>query len=95
MSAKYANTCREIALLQTCRQTHAEAIPILYGTNTFAVRNLWELIVFSRAILPDRLAMVRSLDVKWLYYNLPLVPLRSTSFWDMPERKWPPYDDGT
>ncbi len=39
--------------------------------------------------------MVTSLDVKWLYYNFPLVPLDSTSFWDLPERKRLPYNDGT
>jgi len=84
-----------VALLQTCRQTHAEAIPILYGTNTFAVRNLWDLIDFSRAILPDRLAMVTSLDVKWLYYEFSFVHLDSTSIIGSPERKRMPYDDGT
>ncbi|MCJ1366430.1 hypothetical protein MMC16_005559 [Acarospora aff. strigata] len=84
-----------LALLLTCRQTHAEAIPILYGTNSFAVHNLWDLIDFSRAILPDQLAMVTSLDVKWLYYDFPFVPLDNTSFWALPEQKRPPYDDGT
>lgn len=88
-----------VALLQTCRQTHAEAIPILYGTNTFAVRELWDLIDFSRAILLDRLAMVTSLDVKWLYYEFPFGPVGTASFWtspgNSPEPKWPPYDDGT
>ena len=39
--------------------------------------------------------MVTSLDVKWLYYDFPFVPLDNTSFWALPEQKRPPYDDGT
>lgn len=39
--------------------------------------------------------MVTSLDVKWLYYDVPFGPPDDTFFWDVPERRWPPYDDGT
>ena len=79
-----------LALLQTCRQTYSEAIPILYGTNTFAAHNLWDLIDFSRAILPGRLAMVSSLDVKWLYYDFPFVAQGVLSYHDGSERRPPP-----
>ena len=80
-----------VAILQTCRQVYAEAVPLLYSTNIFMVHNLWDLIDFSQAILPESLALVTQLEVKWLYYD----NFEISSFRRRPAMKPFPLDDQT
>lgn len=56
-----------LALLQTCRQIYIEAIGLLYSTNSFGIYtyNVMDPIVcFFRAIQPQRLAFITTIDVK-------------------------------
>lgn len=78
-----------IPLLQTCRQIHAEAVALLYTARTFTVYNLWDLIDFSTVILPDRLAMIQSLDLQWRYYDHAYPRFNNQRY------KPGPYDDAT
>ncbi|KAL9023860.1 MAG: hypothetical protein Q9196_006925 [Gyalolechia fulgens] len=52
-----------LALLQTCRQIYAEAVHIMYARNTFDFDHQNLFLFFSRSILPQRLARIRSLEL--------------------------------
>ncbi|KAF2802853.1 uncharacterized protein BDZ99DRAFT_468547 [Mytilinidion resinicola] len=61
----------EIALLQTCRQVYGEAINLLYSTATFDFTSARSFMYFERAILPQRLDAITSLQIYWFSYGLP------------------------
>ncbi|KAL8904244.1 MAG: hypothetical protein Q9207_003405 [Kuettlingeria erythrocarpa] len=52
-----------VALLTTCRQIYTEAVGILYSTNTFDFDHQDLFLFFARSILPQRLAMIRTLHL--------------------------------
>ncbi|KAL8992620.1 MAG: hypothetical protein Q9188_007546 [Gyalolechia gomerana] len=52
-----------VALLQTCRQIYAEAVNIMYARNTFDFDHQDLFLFFSRSVLPQRLAQIRSLEL--------------------------------
>ncbi|KAL8954102.1 MAG: hypothetical protein Q9222_000081 [Ikaeria aurantiellina] len=62
-----------IALLMTCRQIYKEAVEILYSSNTFDFDHQDLFLLFTRSILPQRLAQIRSLEFsfKTLHLKLP------------------------
>ncbi|KAL8294395.1 hypothetical protein RB597_007913 [Gaeumannomyces tritici] len=75
--------------LRACRQAYVEGIDVLYATNTFFLesRDLLDILMSSppdpyshipdacrRLLLPERLAMIRSLELRWeivLFGDLP------------------------
>lgn len=60
-----------LALLQTCRQVYRECIGLLYTTNVFDVNHPQTLLFLARTILPQRLAMIRTLQVSFPGVGLP------------------------
>jgi hypothetical protein len=55
----------EVALLQVCRQIHAETLPVLYAGATFQVDDLETWVRFSGRLGNDKLCLIRSLRVNW------------------------------
>jgi len=55
-----------VALLRTCRQIYTEALPVLYGLNTFDINDLSAFVFLAAAIPPKGLASMRSLHVLWM-----------------------------
>ncbi|KAM0547486.1 hypothetical protein ACHAPJ_010359 [Fusarium lateritium] len=51
--------------LQSCRQNYAETIDILYSTNTFILSREAMATHLHRLLLPRRLAVITSLEIKW------------------------------
>ena len=64
-----------ITLLQSCRQIYQECIPLLYGTNTFCVRQLDTLIFLDRCIRPQHLAQISYLQMQWAFTWTPFVEM--------------------
>ncbi|KAL9130967.1 MAG: hypothetical protein Q9175_006885 [Cornicularia normoerica] len=62
-----------LPLLLTCRSIYREAIRLLYASNVFEVSDLTVLIqmVDLPLLLPRRLAEIRHLSVRWVYYGVP------------------------
>lgn len=52
-----------LPLLQSCRQIYSEAINLLYTKNTFDFAHPRTLIWFTRTIVPERLALIASLQL--------------------------------
>ena len=80
------------AILRTCRQIYAEAVDLLYTTNTFILYDFHTLTTFAKSIPPQRLNAIRSLRVHYSpttsipyshertqQYNL---PLKLDWFWE-------------
>ena len=61
-----------VALLRTCRQIYAEALPVLYESNTFDTNDLSAFVFLAAAIPPKGLASIRSLHVLWIADYPPL-----------------------
>ena len=74
-------------MVMACRRVYAEAIPVLYGENTFSMLHLESMIFLADTILPQRLNMVRRVELGW-YFPIPL-PLYSRKFQAM---VYPPLD---
>ncbi|KAI9148806.1 Sodium transport ATPase 5 [Paramyrothecium foliicola] len=51
--------------LLSCRQNYAEGIEVLYATNTFMITNDPLILNLPRLLLPQRLAMIRHLEMSW------------------------------
>ncbi|KAM5357506.1 hypothetical protein ACJZ2D_016196 [Fusarium nematophilum] len=51
--------------LLSCRQNYAEAIDVLYSTNTIAMTGEAMLVHLSQLLLPQRLAAITSLEISW------------------------------
>lgn len=58
---------RRTALLKSCRQIYAEAIDMLYSTNTFLITNLYILFAFVKTILPRRFHMIQAIQVTYIF----------------------------
>ncbi len=58
-----------LSILKSCRKLYAEAIDTLYQSQTFALANLETMILFSVTILPQRLNVVRSLQLTYKLGN--------------------------
>ena len=52
-----------VSLLLTCRQVYTEAVPIMYRSNTFIVRQSAALSNLERTILPQRFQAIRTLEL--------------------------------
>ncbi len=78
-----------IALLRTCRQICAEALPILYSSNTFDIDDLSAFVLFAGNISPRGLSAIKSLHLSWIadYPPLQFVATESAAK--------APYDDAT
>lgn len=77
-------------MVMACRRVYAEAMPVLYGENTFSMLHLESVIFLADTILPQRLNMVRSVELGW-YFPIPF-PLYSRKFQAMVH---PPLDIAT
>ena len=53
------------AILRTCRQIYAEAIDLLYTTNTFILHDFHTLVTFAKSVPPQRLNAIRNLKVHY------------------------------
>jgi hypothetical protein len=60
-----------LALLQTCRQIYNECIGLLYTTNVFDINHPQTLVFLAKTIIPQRLAMIRTLQVSFPGVGLP------------------------
>ncbi|RDL33022.1 uncharacterized protein BP5553_08461 [Venustampulla echinocandica] len=80
---------RLLSLLLTCRRAHAEALPILYGINTFLVGNDTDLRLLARGMGGP---FVRQLEFSWTLYEAPIRQLRKRwTSWlrsDRLEERW-------
>lgn len=54
---------QRLSLLKTCRQIYIEAVPVLYSTWKFYLRDMDTLIHLSETLLPQRLATIRTLHI--------------------------------
>lgn len=74
-----------MALLRTCRQLYAEAVDILYATNTFDFDHQDLFLLFARAVLPVRLEVVRRLHLycREMDFGLPFFKLDGPSGWEL------------
>ncbi|CAD6570015.1 MAG: hypothetical protein ASARMPREDX12_003273 [Alectoria sarmentosa] len=79
-----------LPLIMACRQIYIEAIPVLYGDNTFSMLHLESMISLADTILPQRLNGIRSVELGWYFY-IPY-PLYTRKFQPM---DYPPYDIAT
>ncbi|KAL8762371.1 MAG: hypothetical protein Q9184_001633, partial [Pyrenodesmia sp. 2 TL-2023] len=52
-----------VALLRSCRQIYVEAVEIMYSSNTFDFDHQDLFLLFARSILPQRLALIRNLQL--------------------------------
>ncbi len=77
-------------LVMACRRIYAEAIPVLYEDTTFSMLHLESVISLADTILPQRLNMIRSVELGWYFY-FPY-PLYTRKFQPMDH---PPYDIAT
>ncbi|KAL8933674.1 MAG: hypothetical protein Q9216_006259 [Gyalolechia sp. 2 TL-2023] len=68
-----------VALLRTCRQIYAEAVNVMYARNTFDFDHQDLFLFFSRSILPQRLAQIRSLEL-----HLQTASIKTTFPWIEP-----------
>lgn len=68
-----------LALLQTCRQIYIEAVHAMYARNTFDFDHQDLFLLFSRSILPQRLAHIRSLEL-----HLEVTNIKNTFAWINP-----------
>lgn len=76
-----------VALLKTCRMVYSEAAPVLYAANTFDVCQQSTFIGFSRTIVPNRLAAIRSLHLDWYNVDIALATITPDGF-RMWRRTW-------
>jgi len=78
-----------VAILRTCRQIYTEALPVLYGSNTFDINDLSAFVFLAAAIPPKGLASIRFLHVLWFAEFPPLRGESSKSAFEAP------FDDAT
>lgn len=78
-----------ITLLRTCRQIYAEALPILYSSNTFDIDDLSTFNFLAGNIPPTGLAAIKLLQLHWDSGHLPLED------WMAASATSAPYDDAT
>lgn len=85
-----------LALLRTCRQIYIEAVELMYSCNTFDFDHQDLFLFFSRSILPQRLAAIRSLNLNLeiSYIEQPFLwaesaPKGWTLMWDVIARDMP------
>lgn len=76
--------------LISCRWIYTEAIPVLYGDNTFSMPHLESVISLADTILPQRFNSIRSVELGWYFY-IPY-PLYAPEFQPI---DYPPYDIAT
>ncbi|KAF2810762.1 uncharacterized protein BDZ99DRAFT_519444 [Mytilinidion resinicola] len=74
----------ELALLQTCRQVYTEAVDMLYSKPTFDFDSATSFMYFERAVLPQRLHAITSLQISWSF-EPPTV-----SFYDIKKEEYLP-----
>lgn len=74
-----------MALLRTCRQLYAEAVDLLYATNTFDFDHQDLFFLFARAVLPVRLEVVRRLHFycREMDFASPFFKLDGPSGWEL------------
>ncbi|RFN44678.1 hypothetical protein FIE12Z_11070 [Fusarium flagelliforme] len=56
--------------LLSCRQNYAETIDVLYSTNTIAMSGEAIISHINRLLLPQRLASITSLEIRWSFQKL-------------------------
>ena len=78
-----------IALLRTCRQIYAEAIPILYSSNTFDIDDLRAFVLLAGNVPSRGLSAIKSLHLSWSADYPPLQFAATASATKAP------YDDAT
>ncbi|CDM35310.1 hypothetical protein DTO013E5_6739 [Penicillium roqueforti] len=54
-----------VPLLQTCRRLYSEVIDMIFQKNTFLFNHTDTIIDFSRTLLPQRLSMIRTLQLSF------------------------------
>ena len=72
------------AILRTCRQIYAEAVDLLYTTNTFILYDFHTLTTFAKSIPPQRLNAIRSLRVHYSPTTSIPYPHERTPQYDLP-----------
>lgn len=81
---------RLLSLLLTCRRAHTEALPLLYGINTFLVGDDVDLRLLARSVGGP---FVRRLDFSWTLHQAPIrQPRKRWTSWlhsDGLEERWP------
>ena len=78
-----------VRLLRTCRQVYAEAMQMLYSTNTFDVDDLSAFNQFAANAPPVGLSSIKSLHLHWINAYPPL------EFVETQSPAEAPYDDAT
>ncbi|CAG7557522.1 unnamed protein product [Fusarium equiseti] len=66
--------------LLSCRQNYAETIDVLYSTNTIALSGEATISHLRRLLLPQRLAAITSLEIRWSFQKLPHESLERQDF---------------
>lgn len=79
-----------LPLVMACRRIYTEAMPVLYGDNTFSMLHLESVMSLADTILPQRLNTIRSVELGWYFY-IPY-PLYTCKFQPM---DYPPNDIAT
>lgn len=87
-----------LPLLMTCRRIYTEAMPVLYGENTFSMLHLYSVTSLAETVLPQRLHTIRKVELGWYFYvPYPLYRRRGKSVIGQPTTmdECPPYDIAT
>ncbi|KAF2640452.1 hypothetical protein P280DRAFT_319428 [Massarina eburnea CBS 473.64] len=83
-----------VGMLRSCRQVYSEAIDYLYSTNCFSFSDLDCLRYFSSTILPQRFALIRTLDIEWCLTWPIYDPIAQSLLLTTPAL-YPPHDEAT
>ena len=83
-----------LSLLQTCHAIYAEAIPVLYNSNTFSMSSpLVLLYLKDYVLLPQRLNEIRHLQlVPWVYFHNPELHIKRI-YEPFDKETWPRFWD--
>lgn len=67
---QYADKGNILPLLRTCRKVYSEAVDLLYRRTIFCFQDPRTLEIFSLAILPQRIKLIKELELLWIDSNL-------------------------